>query len=132
MSDQPTQPMPKPGQWCHIEIPTSDAEASKEFYGNVLGWTFQDVPMGEGTYTLYMTGDGGIGGGIWSPPDDVPPQVVNYAWVEDLATTCAKIEASGGRVLIAEREVPGTGWLSLVADPDGNVFGLWKQAVGGH
>lgn len=116
------------GMWCHIEIPSTDPERTKSFFGDVFGWTFQDVPLGsDGTYTLYMTGEGGIGGGIWNPPEGMPRQMVNYIWVEDLAPIRKKAEKAGGKVLLEEQEVPGTGWFSLIADPDGNVFGAWKQ-----
>ena len=121
------QTIPAQGQWCHIEIPSADPGKSKAFYGDVFGWTFQDVPLGEGTYTLYMTGDGGIGGGIWNPPEGMPRQVINYVNVEDLEPIRRKAEAAGGQVVLPEQEVPGIGWFSLIADPDGNVFGAWKQ-----
>ena len=120
------------GMWCHIEIPAADPEQAKSFYGDVFGWTFQDVPLGDGTYTLYMTGEGGIGGGIWNPPDGMPRQVINYVNVEDLEPIRQKAVKAGGTVVLPEQEIPGIGWFSLIADPDGNVFGAWKQNPHAH
>ena len=120
------------GMWCHIEIPTKNAEKSKSFYGNLFGWTFQDVPMGDKNYTLYFTGNGGIGGGIFDPPEGVPRQMVSYINVEEIEPIVEKAEKNGGKVLIPKQEVPGTGWFALVADPDGNAFGVWKQNPQGH
>ncbi len=47
-----SEPNMAPGMWCHIEIPSNDPEKSKAFCGGVFGWTFQDMPMDGGTYTL--------------------------------------------------------------------------------
>ncbi len=115
------------GMWCHVEIPSTDNEASKRFYGGLFGWKFQDVPMGEGTYTLYFTGQGGIGGGIWNPPQGMPRQTINYVAVDEIEPIVAQVEEHGGKVLLPKQEVQGVGWLSLIADPDGNVFGIWKD-----
>ena len=67
------QPMPKVGQWCHVEIPAKDVERSKEFYGNLFGWQFQELPMPEGSYTVYTTPGGGIGGTGVSCPTGLAP-----------------------------------------------------------
>ena len=42
--------------FCHIEIPTTDAERSKKFYEDVFGWKFQYDP--DSDYWLFETGDG--------------------------------------------------------------------------
>lgn len=117
------------GMWCHIEIPSSDPAVAKSFYGDVFGWTFQEVPIGDTTYHLYHTGEGGIGGGIWNPPEGMPRQMINYINVEEIGPIAERVAANGGAVLVPEQEVPGIGWFSILADPDGNPFGVWKQGA---
>jgi predicted enzyme related to lactoylglutathione lyase len=115
------------GMYCHIEIPSNDPTKAKGFYGDLFGWQFTDMPMGEGTYSLYMTAEGGIGGGIWNPPDGMPRQIINYIAVDEIEPVVEKAEAGGGKVVMPTVELPGIGWFSLIADPDGNVFGIWKD-----
>ncbi len=113
------------GMWCHIEMPVGDLERAKRFYGDVFGWKFQDMP--QMSYTLYETRPGGVGGGLWNPPPEVPRNVVNYIYVDEIETAVARVEQAGGRLVNPKMEVPNSGWFALVADPDGNVFGLWKS-----
>ena len=120
------------GMWCHIEIPSSDTAKAKSFYGDVFGWTFQEVPIEESTYHLYFTGEGGIGGGIWDPPEGMPRQTINYINVEKIEPIVAAAEKKGGTVLVPKQEIPGIGWFSILTDPDGNLFGVWKQNPEAH
>lgn len=116
----------KHGAWCHIEIPTASVDAAKRFYGGVFGWKFTDVP--EMKYTLYTTGDGEVGGGLFDPPAGVPRAITNYVLVNDLDESARKIPEFGGRVVTDRMEVPGMGWFRVVLDPDGNSFSLWQPA----
>ncbi|MCC6741894.1 MAG: VOC family protein [Planctomycetia bacterium] len=117
---------PKPGAWCHIEIPTTSPKKAKDFYGALFGWTFRDVP--ELNYVIFSTGEGGVGGGLWNPPQGIPRQITNYVLVEDVRAMADKVVSLGGKTVTPRTEVPGHGWFALVADPDGNVLGLWQSA----
>jgi len=35
-----------PGNFCWIELTTTDHSAAKEFYSELLGWTIREFPMG--------------------------------------------------------------------------------------
>lgn len=114
------------GAWCHIEIPTSNKEAAKLFYGGVFGWKFTEVP--EMKYTIYSTGDGEVGGGLFDPPTGMPRQITNYVLVQDLDSSAARVGELGGRVVTDRMEVPGMGWFRVIADPDGNSLAMWQPA----
>ncbi len=116
----------KKGSWCHIEIPVASPKNAKKFYGELFGWTFRDVP--ELNYVMFSAGDGSIGGGLWNPPAGIPRLVTNYISVEDVGAMVARVQARGGKLVNPRTEVPGHGWFALVADPDGNVIGLWQNA----
>lgn len=115
----------KHGTWCHIEIPTASAETAKKFYGQAFGWTFHEIP--EHKYTTYRTGDGEIGGGLFDPPAGAPRTITNYILVDDLEASAKKVQELGGRIVADRVEVPGMGWFRIIADPDGNTFGLWQS-----
>lgn len=115
------------GSWCHIEIPVASPKNAKKFYGELFGWTFRDVP--ELNYVIFTAGDGAIGGGLWNPPPGIPRLITNYVSVDDVGAMVARVQQYGGKLVNPRTEVPGHGWFALVADPDGNVLGLWQNAA---
>lgn len=114
---------PKPGSIVHVEIPSKDVAATKRFYGEVFGWTFQDVP--EMNYTLFAAPTP-PNGGIFVPSEG-PSGVLNYILVESVEEISEKIAAEGGKVLVPRREVPGQGWFAVFQDPQGAVLAVWEN-----
>jgi hypothetical protein len=125
----PPQPVMVHGVICHVEIPADDVGSSKQFYTEVFGWSFQDFPTDQGTYAMYQTRKGGIGGGIMTPPQDAPKSIVNYILVDEIEPILEQIQSRGGDVLLPKTEVGGMGWMAHFMDPYGNVLGLWKAAL---
>jgi predicted enzyme related to lactoylglutathione lyase len=118
------QTPPAPNTWCHVEIHSANPEKAKQFYGEVFGWSFQDVP--EMQYSFYNTET--IGGGLAERNPQSPSQLVNYVNVESIEETCRRIENNGGNVTLPKMQVGDAGWMAMATDPDGNLFGLWKSA----
>jgi len=54
------------------EFMSSDVAAAKEFYGKVVGWTFEDVPVSGMTYSLLRAGERQLGGTVHREPTDIP------------------------------------------------------------
>ena len=53
--------------WAHgnfywNELMTHDAEKAKNFYADALGWTFEAMPMPNGTYWMAKSGDKSVAG----------------------------------------------------------------------
>lgn len=120
-----------PGDWCHIDLPTHDAERSKRFYGDVFGWRLDDYP-GTG-YTGITTSEDGILSGLGSLAEEAglpsqSPGPVPYIRPGEFEATLAAIERAGGTVLIPKTDVKGYGWFAHFRDPEGNVIGLWQDA----
>jgi predicted enzyme related to lactoylglutathione lyase len=120
------QPAPATGAISHVEITGDDVARLQTFYGNCFGWTFQYIP--EMDYTLFQSGQGGIGGGLMKRKPEMLRQHVNFLNVLDLDASLGKVMAEGGKVLKGRTEVPGAGVFAIIADPDGNGFGLWQSA----
>lgn len=114
------------GTFVWDELVTSDVEAAKRFYGEVLGWTSRDMDMGEaGTYTMFQrAGDADAAGCLTLP--DVPTHWLPYVGTDDVDATAARASELGGTVLRDPFDVPGVGRLAIVKDPNGAVFGLFK------
>lgn len=113
----------------HWELMSKDPARLSDFYANIFDWKIQHLP--EMNYRIVDTGgEGGIGGGIMKPERDGPwpSHTIFYIAVDDLAAYRKKIVAAGGKIHVAEQEVPGMGWLCLFTDPEGRMTGLWKAA----
>lgn len=68
----------RPGDFCWFELATSDQAAAKKFYGELLGWTADDSPMGPGAfYTTFQLRGRKVGAAYALMPDQlaqgVPP-----------------------------------------------------------
>ena len=51
------------------------------------------------------------------------PQV-NYVSVEDIDKYTGMVAKEGGKILVPKQQIPTVGWFAIVADPEGNAFGL--------
>ena len=112
--------------FVHVELMTTDVAKAKAFYGKLFDWKLEDVPMGTETYTMIRVGDG-IGGGIMKHPmPGAPPMWLAYVLVDDIAAATKKAKSLGATVVKDVTEVMGAGHFSIISDPTGAVFGLWK------
>ncbi len=112
----------KQGDWIWYELMTPDADASARFYGQVLDWQIGNQP----DYREIETAHGHVGGMLPLSPEMISggatPGWVGYVAVDDVDAAAAAIEADGGRVLMAPRDLPEAGRFAMVADPGGAPF----------
>jgi len=108
--------MAKHGGYTHIEIPADDLARAREFYENVFGWDFQQIP-GYEDYHLYSDAHAGVGGGLGR-------RGIN---VDSIDVTIPRVTTHGGRVIEPKAQVMGQGWYAVVDDSEGNEFALWQQ-----
>ncbi len=114
--------------FVHIELQTGDVAKAKEFYSKLFDWKLEDLPMpgGSGTYTMINVGEGTGGGMMTSPAPGVPPHWLAYIGVDDVAASTAKAKSLGATVVQDVMEVGSHGWMSIMVDPTGATFALWK------
>lgn len=112
----------------HWEFWSKDPARVSEFYASVFDWEIQHIP--ELNYRMVETGsESGIKGGIMQPQEGPwPGNMALYVDVDDLDRYKDKIEAAGGKILVHKMEIPGVGHVTLFADTDGRVNGMWKRA----
>jgi uncharacterized protein len=112
--------------FVHVELNTTDVGKAKSFYGKLLNWKLEDVPMGADTYTMIQVGDG-VGGGIMKHPmPGASSMWLAYVAVDDLAAATQKAKSLGATVVKDVTEVMGAGQFSIIMDPTGGVLGLWQ------
>lgn len=104
----------------YLEYAVADIAASRRFFGDAFGWTFQDYGP---DYCEFR--DGRLSGGFFhGTPRPGGALVVLYS--DDLAATQRAIEAAGGRITKPVFEFPG-GRRFHFADPDGYEWAAWSE-----
>ena len=114
-----------PGEICHVEISTTDAEKSRALLSALFGWKF--TPMGD-TYWLWSVPDGDLGGGL-DLVEKFPAQggVQVYVHVDSIDDALAKAVDLGGEAVTPRTEIgSGHGFFAHLKDPGGAVIGLWQ------
>jgi predicted enzyme related to lactoylglutathione lyase len=116
-----------------IEHSSNDQTASKEFYGQLFGWDFDDNPMtgedGEdmGTYSIATIGGDSIAGLGPVMGEGVPPSWGVYLATDDVDAAVEQARGAGGQVLVGPMDVPEQGRMAWVSDPTGAAVGLWQE-----
>lgn len=123
----------KHGTFVWNEFMTRDVDATKAFYEKAVGWTFEGMPMAEGTYWVAKSDDQMVAGVMAMPTDDpnfrhVPDHWLPYLEVDDVIARTKQAEAAGATVVKAPFEVPGIGTIVILAQPGGGVVG-WMTSV---
>ncbi len=107
---------------CHIEIPTTDSQKSKDFYGTVFDWQCEN----SGDYVIWRAQ--GVSGGFTTESAPANGGVVLYIEVEDIETKLADIEQAGGTKVTEKTKISDAfGYYALFTDPCTNTLGLWSK-----
>ncbi len=113
----------------HFELPGTDMERMKKFYGEAFGWQLNQLGAEMGHYVMAQTSEtkpdgfptepGRINGGLYQKTDDAPhPSVV--IGVEDVQHHVKKVEEAGGTILTPPMMIPGVGMFASFQDTEGN------------
>lgn len=108
----------------YVEFPARDLEATKAFFSDIFGWSFQDYGA---EYTSF-TGAGVTGGFYQSEQraltENGSALIVLYS--DDLEDTYARITEAGGAILKEIFSFPG-GRRFHFTEPSGNEFAVWSE-----
>lgn len=117
--------MPQPV--VHFEIPADNPERLGRFYTDLFGWRVEKWPGPLDYWLLYTRtpGAAAIDGGMYRRelPDQRP---LNYVHVASAADFAERARLLGGRVILPRTQVPGVGYVAILADPEGNPIGLYE------
>jgi len=109
----------------YIEFPASDIQATKTFFAEAFGWTFEDY----GPAYAAFSGQG-LDGGFYqsdSVSSIAKGCVLVVFYSRDLEATQAKVEKAGGKITKAIFAFPG-GRRFHFAEPGGNELAVWSDA----
>jgi len=117
-------PKPKHHKINYVEFPATDLEATKVFFQQVFGWSFEDYGP---QYCAFS--DQGIDGGFYksdqkSARSNGSALVVLYS--ENLEETEKRVKEAGGRITEAIFSFPG-GRRFHFTEPSGNELAVWSE-----
>ncbi|GAU65845.1 hypothetical protein SSP35_02_02120 [Streptomyces sp. NBRC 110611] len=117
-----------PGSVVWFEIDTADAQAVKDFYGSLLGWTFQPVPAPDGrTYTLISASGAALPmGGFREGAPDGQEGFVLAVRSADVDADVARLKDLGATVVLPPGPSADGGRSARLKDPRGNAISVWK------
>jgi predicted enzyme related to lactoylglutathione lyase len=118
------------GTLCWADLSTPDPKRAADFYSGLLGWQFITDPKDPSGYLHIKNGEHFIGG---IPPaasrqPGVPPHWLAYFSVDDVDASAAKAKQMGANLYLAPMTMEGVGRFSVIADPQGAVFAIFKSA----
>jgi uncharacterized protein len=124
--------MPKHGEFCWNDLATTNVEACKKFYGELLGWQFKESDATGMAYSEISLDGQNFVGGMWQtdqcPEGETnempPPHWMTYVAVDDVDAAAAKVWELGGKVCVPPTDIPNTGRFAVVNDPTGATFSL--------
>ncbi len=130
----------EPSAWSMSALHTSDPDSARSFYGAVLGWDSEPLPMGDGTVWLFRLA-GYVGG---EPEQPVPRDSVAVMmdgqpgtpshwsvdfWVDDTDATVRRATDRGGAVVAGPFDIPMFRQ-AVVQDPQGATFTISQLMLG--
>jgi predicted enzyme related to lactoylglutathione lyase len=120
------------GKFVWYELMTSDAKAAETFYCKVAGWDAKCAGKDYGDYRILSAGTHGVGGLMPIPEDarrmGARPAWIGYIAVGDVDACVLRVKDAGGSVIKPPEDIPAVGRFSVVADPQGAAFVLFKAS----
>jgi predicted enzyme related to lactoylglutathione lyase len=124
---------PLQGKVIWNDLITEDIDASRRFYGEMFGWTFEAASgPGRQDYVREKSGDSYVAGfaPIDRPADDNRlSRWLPYLSVSDVDESVAAGIAAGATVAVAARNV-SLGRVAAIIDPEGAVIGVARRNIG--
>jgi uncharacterized protein len=108
----------------YVEMPSKDLAATRDFFTQLLGWSFQDFGP---DYCAFD--DGRMAGGFFfskqtSSVADGAPLIVFYR--QDIEQVCVEVSRLGGKITREIFEFPGGRRFHFEA-PGGGEFAIWSE-----
>jgi predicted enzyme related to lactoylglutathione lyase len=116
------------GALCWTELTTGDTRRAETFYTGLFGWTAKRSTMPGMDYTEFLVNGTPEGGMMQTPKEmpNIPPNWLPYFQVDDVDRTASTAAANGAKTLVPPSDIPNTGRFSVLMDPQGAAFAIYK------
>ncbi|RLV49499.1 VOC family protein [Nocardioides mangrovicus] len=109
---------------CWVDVEQPDAAAGAAFYGELLGWTFEEVtPAGAAVRYLIASLGGRDAAAIGSGPQ---ARWHTFVAVDDADETTARLRELGATIEAEPVDAGPGGRAASARDPEGHLFHLWQ------
>jgi uncharacterized protein len=122
-----------PGTFSWVDLQTSDPEAAKAFYSSLLGWDYEDIPIGDGAaYSMARLQDHSVAAIGPLQGEGMPSHWNCYVTVADVDASAARAAELGATLLAEPFDVFDAGRMAAFQDPQGAVLSIWqaKENIG--
>jgi len=113
------------GTFSWTDLSTPDSQASKDFYGGLFGWDYEDNPIPDGGVYV-MARLGGRAAAAMFETTERHPAWASYVTVDDADSITKRAAELGANVLAEPFDVMEVGRMSTIQDPAGAVFCTWQ------
>jgi uncharacterized protein len=122
-----------PGTFSWVDLQTTDQEDAKRFYADLLGWEYDEIPIGDGaTYSMAKLQGHSVAaiGGVQG--DDMPPHWNCYVTVESADAAADRARELGATIIAPPFDVFDAGRMAVLQDPQGAILSVWepKENIG--
>ena len=108
----------------YVEFPSRDLAATKRFFEQAFGWSFEDYGPDYAAFSDQGLDGGFFRSGLAARTEAGSALVVLFS--EDLEATLGKVEAAGGTVVKPIFDFPG-GRRFHFTEPGGNELAVWAE-----
>jgi predicted enzyme related to lactoylglutathione lyase len=120
------------------DLLTTTPEASRQFYGELFGWTFEKPPIavgfGQGDAYMLIRHEGRLIGGMVDArlleKEENISQWMTVISTADIEQATARVVANGGDVLTEPTVLPTRGTMGVYADASGALFAMLQSRDG--
>jgi uncharacterized protein len=116
------------GTFCWADLNTNDQAGAKTFYEGLFGWKLLPGKDKESGYLHIVNGEKYIGGVPPAREHSGPPHWLIYFAAADVDKTFQRAKDMGARTLLRPMDFEGVGRVAMLADPQGAVFALFREA----
>jgi predicted enzyme related to lactoylglutathione lyase len=126
------QQLPEIGAIAWTDLTLPDAAGLRDFYGEVVGWHFAPVNMGDyDDYSMNTPENDRTVAGICHARGGnakMPPQWLVYITVADVNASAIRCVELGGEVIVEPKDLGPHGQFCVIQDPAGAVAALFTPA----
>lgn len=121
---------PTPGVPTWVDLGTADLFDATRFYTGLFGWTAHVSPEPEfGGYTIFSLGGRAAAGAGPTFGEGQPTAWSTYIATDDADAVAGRVEAAGGKVLVAPFDVLDQGRMAAFLDQAGAPFSVWQPGT---
>ncbi|GAC1372641.1 MAG: VOC family protein [Actinomycetota bacterium] len=115
------------GAPCWVDLFSSDPDKSRDFYGQLFGWTSEATGEEYGGYINFSKDGHLVAGCMRNDGQAGTPDVWSiYLATDDAQATTGAAVAGGGGVLVDVMKVMDLGSMAVVTDPGQAAIGVWQ------